>query len=86
MEKCMIAKSRNQNLRDTVLSATRYGNVLASRGSVIPLFLAQIKAGKAITITDPNMTRFFMTLEESVNLVLFYEYMSPFYSWFIAII
>lgn len=71
MEKCMIAKSRNQNLRDTVLSATRYGNVLASRGSVIPLFLSQIKLGKAITITDPNMTRFFMTLEESVNLVLF---------------
>jgi len=71
MEKCMIAKSRNQNLGETVLSATRYGNVLASRGSVIPLFLAQIKAGKAITITDPNMTRFFMTLEESVNLVLF---------------
>jgi UDP-glucose 4-epimerase len=71
MEKCMIAKSRNQNSKETVLSATRYGNVLASRGSVIPLFLSQIKLGKAITITDPNMTRFFMTLEESVNLVLF---------------
>ena len=67
----MIAKSRNQNSKETVLSATRYGNVLASRGSVIPLFLSQIKLGKAITITDPNMTRFFMTLEESVNLVLF---------------
>ncbi len=71
MEKCMIAKSRNQNSKETVLSATRYGNVLASRGSVIPLFLSQIKLGKVLTITDPNMTRFFMTLEESVNLVLF---------------
>jgi len=71
MEKCMIAKSSNQNSKETVLSATRYGNVLASRGSVIPLFLSQIKLGKVLTITDPNMTRFFMTLEESVNLVLF---------------
>lgn len=71
MEKCMIAKSRLQSSNETVLCATRYGNVLASRGSVIPLFLSQIKLGKVITITDPNMTRFFMTLEESVNLVLF---------------
>lgn len=69
MEKVLIAKSRISD--STVICATRYGNVMASRGSVIPLFVEQIKAGKPITITDPNMTRFMMTLEESVELVLF---------------
>jgi UDP-glucose 4-epimerase len=69
MEKVMIAKSRN--LTKTVLCGTRYGNVMASRGSVIPLFTDQIKAGKTITITDPNMTRFMMTLDSAVDLVLF---------------
>lgn len=69
MEKVMIAKSRNEN--DTILCGTRYGNVMASRGSVIPLFVNQIKNNKPITITDPNMTRFMMTLEDAVDLVLF---------------
>lgn len=69
MEKVLIAKSRVSNA--TVICATRYGNVLASRGSVIPLFMEQIKSGKAITITDPMMTRFMMSLEDSVELVLF---------------
>ncbi|MDT7934761.1 MAG: polysaccharide biosynthesis protein [Sphingomonadaceae bacterium] len=69
-EKAMIAKSRVADPRRTVLCATRYGNVMASRGSVIPLFVAQILAGKPLTITDPNMTRFLMSLEESVDLVL----------------
>lgn len=69
MEKVLIANSRLS--RSTVICATRYGNVMASRGSVIPLFVEQIKKGKPITITDPNMTRFMMTLEESVELVLF---------------
>jgi len=69
MEKVMIAKSRQSN--GTQMCGTRYGNVMASRGSVIPLFVEQIKAGKSITITDPNMTRFMMTLEDAVNLVLF---------------
>lgn len=69
MEKTMIAKSRNAS--DTILCGTRYGNVMASRGSVIPLFVSQIKEGKEITITDPNMTRFMMTLEDAVDLVLF---------------
>ncbi len=71
MEKIMVAKSRNTNPIDTVLSATRYGNVMASRGSVIPLFIKQCKENKPITVTDPNMTRFLMSLEESVQLVLF---------------
>jgi UDP-glucose 4-epimerase len=71
MEKLMVAKSRLCDPGKTVLSATRYGNVMASRGSVIPLFLEQIQSGKALTITDPNMTRFLMTLEESVDLVLY---------------
>jgi UDP-glucose 4-epimerase len=71
MEKVMVAKSRLCDPGKTVLSATRYGNVMASRGSVIPLFLDQLQSGKTITITDPNMTRFLMTLEESVDLVLF---------------
>ncbi len=69
MEKAMVAKSRNAV--NTVLSGTRYGNVMASRGSVIPLFVNQIKSGKDITITDPNMTRFMMTLDDAVDLVLF---------------
>lgn len=69
MEKVAIAASRN--LSTTTVCLTRYGNVMASRGSVIPLFLKQIKAGHAITITDPNMTRFLMSLEEAVELVLF---------------
>jgi UDP-glucose 4-epimerase len=71
MEKFMIAKARMQNDGETVLCATRYGNVMASRGSVIPLFVSQIKEGKPLTITDPNMTRFLMSLEDSVDLVLY---------------
>ena len=67
MEKVMVAKSRQSN--GTRMCGTRYGNVMASRGSVIPLFVQQIKAGKPITITDPNMTRFMMTLEDAVELV-----------------
>jgi len=69
MEKVMMAKARNAS--GTILCGTRYGNVMASRGSVIPLFTSQIKSGKPITITDPNMTRFMMTLEDAVDLVLF---------------
>ena len=69
MEKVMIAKARNAE--GTVLTGTRYGNVMASRGSVIPLFVEQIKKGQEITITDPAMTRFMMTLEDAVDLVLF---------------
>ena len=71
MEKLMIAKSRNLNDSRTIFCGTRYGNVMASRGSVIPLFIEQIKAGKPLTITDANMTRFMMTLEDAVDLVLF---------------
>jgi UDP-N-acetylglucosamine 4,6-dehydratase/5-epimerase len=71
MEKVMIARSRNINGKATILSGTRYGNVMASRGSVIPLFVDQIKNNEPITITDPNMTRFMMTLEDAVNLVLY---------------
>lgn len=71
MEKVMVAKSRNLEGTGTVICGTRYGNVMASRGSVIPLFVDQIRAGKAITITDPNMTRFMMTLEDAVDLVLY---------------
>jgi UDP-glucose 4-epimerase len=69
MEKLMIAKSRNQ--LKTLLCGTRYGNVMGSRGSVIPLFVEQIKKGGALSITDPEMTRFMMTLDDAVNLVLF---------------
>ena len=69
MEKVAIAASRN--LKDTTVCLTRYGNVMASRGSVIPLFLQQIKEGNPLTITDPNMTRFLMSLDEAVELVLF---------------
>ncbi len=71
MEKIMIASSRNCDSSKTILCATRYGNVMASRGSVIPLFKEQILNGHDITITDPKMTRFMMSLEDSVNLVLF---------------
>jgi len=71
MEKLMVAKSRLCDPGKTVLSATRYGNVMASRGSVIPLFLDQLRSGKPLTLTDPSMTRFLMTLEESVDLVLY---------------
>jgi UDP-N-acetylglucosamine 4,6-dehydratase len=70
MEKVMVAKSRNVSPNKTVICGTRYGNVMASRGSVIPLFVAQILADKALTITDPNMTRFMMTLSDAVDLVL----------------
>jgi UDP-glucose 4-epimerase len=71
MEKVMVAKSRNCDPGKTVLCATRYGNVMGSRGSVIPLFLNQLRNGKDLTITDPNMTRFLMSLDESVDLVLY---------------
>jgi UDP-glucose 4-epimerase len=71
MEKFMVAKARIQNEGETVLCATRYGNVMASRGSVIPLFVSQLKEGKSLTVTDPNMTRFLMSLEDSVDLVLY---------------
>jgi len=71
MEKIIVAKSRSVDPKKTIISITRYGNVMASRGSVIPLFLRQIKNKEAITVTDPNMTRFMMTLEDAVNLVLY---------------
>lgn len=71
MEKVIVAKSRNLEGLDTVISCTRYGNVMASRGSVIPLFVDQIRQNKPLTITDPNMTRFMMTLEDAVDLVLY---------------
>jgi len=70
MEKVMIAKSRQLDPSNTVICATRYGNVMASRGSVIPLFVSQILSNKSITITDPNMTRFLMSLDDSVDLVM----------------
>src|SRR5690554_1279932 len=71
MEKVMVAKSRNLEELDTVICGTRYGNVMASRGSVIPLFVDQIRQGKPLTITDPNMTRFMMTLADAVDLVMY---------------
>lgn len=71
MEKVIIAKARTVDPEKTKIMCTRYGNVLASRGSVVPLFINQIKAGNALTLTEPSMTRFVMTLEEAVNLVLF---------------
>jgi UDP-glucose 4-epimerase len=71
MEKVMVAKARLSESSKTVLCATRYGNVMASRGSVIPLFLDQIRKGKSLTVTDPTMTRFLMSLEESIDLVLY---------------
>jgi UDP-glucose 4-epimerase len=70
-EKVMVAKSRNLNGTGMVFCGTRYGNVMASRGSVIPLFADQIKKGNPLTITDPNMTRYMMTLDDAVDLVLF---------------
>ncbi|MBE0637937.1 MAG: polysaccharide biosynthesis protein [Bacteroidales bacterium] len=70
-EKLMVAKSRGLNGTGTIFSGTRYGNVMASRGSVIPLFIEQIKAGRPVTITDPEMTRFMMTLDDAVELVWF---------------
>ncbi len=76
MEKVSVAKSRSAN--GTIICATRYGNVMASRGSVIPLFVDQIRAGEPITITDPNMTRFMMTLDDAVDLVLYaFEHGNP---------
>lgn len=78
MEKVMVARSRQCEPDRTVLCATRYGNVMASRGSVIPLFLHQLVQGEALTITDPAMTRFLMSLEESVDLVLYaFAYARP---------
>lgn len=70
-EKVMVAKARLQQPGETVFCATRYGNVMASRGSVIPMFMSQLKQGRPLTVTDPNMTRFLMSLEDSVDLVLF---------------
>jgi UDP-glucose 4-epimerase len=71
MEKLMIAKARTTDIKKTVLCGTRYGNVMASRGSVIPLFVKQIKEGKPLTVTDPNMTRFLMSVEDSIDLVVY---------------
>jgi UDP-N-acetylglucosamine 4,6-dehydratase/5-epimerase len=71
MEKVMVAASRNLEGTNTVICGTRYGNVMASRGSVIPLFVEQVLAGKPITVTDPSMTRFMMTLDDAVELVLY---------------
>ena len=71
MEKVMVAASRNLEGTSTVICGTRYGNVMASRGSVIPLFVDQVLAGKPITVTDPSMTRFMMTLDDAVELVLY---------------
>lgn len=71
MERVIIAKARNTDENKTMICCTRYGNVMCSRGSVIPLFIDQIKAGREITVTDPNMTRFLMNLDESVDLVLY---------------
>lgn len=71
MEKVFVAKSRNVDSSKTLICGTRYGNVMASRGSVIPLFIEQIKNGESLTITDPEMTRYLMSLEEAVELVIF---------------
>lgn len=71
MEKVMVAASRNLEGTGTVICGTRYGNVMASRGSVIPLFIDQVRSGKPITVTDPAMTRFMMTLADAVNLVMY---------------
>lgn len=71
MEKVMVSRSRNISDEATVICGTRYGNVMASRGSVIPLFAEQLKRGKPLTVTDPDMTRFMMTLEDAVALVIF---------------
>ncbi len=71
MEKVIVAKARTVDPNKTLICCTRYGNVMASRGSVIPLFIEQIKSGQPITVTNPNMTRFLMSLEEAVELVVF---------------
>jgi len=71
MEKVFVAKSKTVDSNETLICGTRYGNVMASRGSVIPLFVDQIKNGKPLTVTDPNMTRFLMSLDEAVELVIF---------------
>ena len=71
MEKLMVAKARTTSEDKTIFSGTRYGNVMASRGSVIPLFIKQIKEGNPLTVTDPNMTRFLMSLDDAVDLVLY---------------
>jgi UDP-glucose 4-epimerase len=71
MEKVFVAKSKTVDPEKTLICGTRYGNVMASRGSVIPLFIDQIKSGHPLTVTDPNMTRFLMSLEEAVELVVF---------------
>ncbi|MEI7892777.1 MAG: polysaccharide biosynthesis protein [Myxococcales bacterium] len=71
MEKLMVAKSRTSDTKTTVLCATRYGNVIASRGSVIPLFIKQLRNGEPLSVTDPNMTRFLMSLDDAVDLVLY---------------
>lgn len=71
MEKVFVAKSKTVDPKQTLICGTRYGNVMASRGSVIPLFIEQIKSGKPLTITDPNMTRYLMSLEDAVDLVIF---------------
>ena len=71
MEKVFVAKSKTVDTNKTLICGTRYGNVMASRGSVIPLFIEQIKSGQPLTVTDPNMTRFLMSLEEAVELVVF---------------
>ncbi len=78
MEKLMVAKSRVLGTAPTVLCGTRYGNVLASRGSVVPLFIRQIKAGQPLTITDPEMTRFMMTIDDAIDLVRYaFEHARP---------
>ena len=71
MEKVFVAKSKTIDPTKTLICGTRYGNVMASRGSIIPLFIDQIKQGKPLTVTDPNMTRFLMSLDEAVELVVF---------------
>src|SRR5699024_5694308 len=71
MEKVAVAKARTVDPEQTMIAVTRYGNVLASRGSVVPLFINQIKSGSELTVTDPTMTRFIMTLEEAVELVVY---------------
>lgn len=78
MEKIMVARARLSRSARTILCGTRYGNVMASRGSVIPLFIEQVKSGKPLTITDANMTRFMMSIDDAVDLVLFaYEHGAP---------